>query len=58
MWIGTEGGLNKYDGYNFTVYQHDPYNPNSLSNNHVTDLYEDSDGMLWIATHGGGRQPL
>ncbi len=54
VWIGTEGGLNKYDGYNFTVYQHDPYNPNSLSNNHVTDLYEDSDGMLWIATHGGG----
>jgi PAS domain S-box-containing protein len=54
VWIGTEGGLNRYDGYEFTVYQYDPHNPNSLSDNHVTDLYEDSGGKLWVATHGGG----
>jgi PAS domain S-box-containing protein len=54
MWIGTEGGLNRYDGHEFTVYQYDPHNPNSLSDNHVTDLYEDADGKLWVATQGGG----
>ena len=30
MWFGTEEGLNKYDGYTFTVYKHDPEDPNSL----------------------------
>ena len=32
MWFGTNDGLNKYDGYNFTVYRHAPENPHSLSN--------------------------
>src|SRR5687767_9794141 len=32
MWFGTEDGLNKYDGYNFTVYKNDPAKKNSLSN--------------------------
>ena len=31
MWFGTEDGLNKYDGYKFTIYRHDSDNPNSLS---------------------------
>jgi signal transduction histidine kinase/ligand-binding sensor domain-containing protein/CheY-like chemotaxis protein len=54
MWIGTPAGLSRYDGYRFTTYKHDPDNPNSLSHNWVRDLYEDHDGMLWIATEGGG----
>jgi ligand-binding sensor domain-containing protein len=48
MWFGTEDGLNKYDGYNFTVYTNDPQNNTSLSNNNVTDIIEDNDGDLWI----------
>ncbi len=56
MWFGTEDGLNKYDGYNFTVYKHDALDSTSLSDNLVTSIYEDSASRntLWIGTMGGG----
>src|SRR5437899_1015692 len=54
MWFGTEDGLNKYDGYNFTVYKNDPKKNNSLSNNYINDIAEDNSGDLWIATSDGG----
>ncbi|MEO6327407.1 MAG: two-component regulator propeller domain-containing protein [Ginsengibacter sp.] len=54
MWFGTRDGLNKYDGYKFTVYKYDAENENSLSQNTVQDIIEDHDGNLWIATEGGG----
>jgi ligand-binding sensor domain-containing protein/signal transduction histidine kinase len=54
MWFGTQDGLNKYDGYNFTVYNSDPYNPNSLSDRWVSAIYEDRIGGLWIGTRLGG----
>jgi ligand-binding sensor domain-containing protein/signal transduction histidine kinase len=54
LWFGTNGGLNKYDGYQFTHYRHDPENPHSLSHNEIRALFEDQDGMLWIGTNGGG----
>ncbi len=53
MWFGTMDGLNKYDGYGFTVYKHDSQNDNSLSDNSITALYEDRFGMLWIGTRDG-----
>lgn len=46
IWIGTQDGLNRYDGYNFTVFEYNPENPNSLSNNTVLSLYEDRTGSL------------
>src|SRR5450631_1955620 len=54
MWFGTREGLNKYDGYTFTVYRADETNPNSLAHNTVQDIAEDADSNLWIATWGGG----
>lgn len=54
MWFGTRDGLNKYDGYGFTVYRNDPQNKNSLSHNTVEALAEDSQGNIWIGTNGGG----
>jgi len=54
MWFGTMDGLNKYDGYKFTVYRHDPDNPNSISSNVIWALHEDQDGVLWIGTTSGG----
>ena len=54
MWFGTEDGLNKYDGYTFTVYEHDPEDPNSLGSNWIQALLEDDSGALWIGTSDGG----
>ncbi|MBL7046636.1 MAG: PAS domain S-box protein [Candidatus Marinimicrobia bacterium] len=54
MWFGTQDGLNKYDGYNFTIYKYNPENPNSLSNNYIRTIYKDQMGTLWIGTRAGG----
>ncbi len=54
MWFGTQDGLNRYDGYNFTIYRHRAGDADSLSANYIWSLAEDQDGGLWIATDGGG----
>lgn len=54
MWFGTQEGLNRYDGYNFTVYQHHPEDPRSLAHDWVWTTYVDQSGQLWIGTDGGG----
>jgi signal transduction histidine kinase/DNA-binding response OmpR family regulator/streptogramin lyase len=54
MWFGTQDGLNRYDGYRFTVYRNDPLNARSLGSSYVLALFEDRDGVLWIGTRGGG----
>ncbi|HEY5406978.1 MAG TPA: two-component regulator propeller domain-containing protein [Ginsengibacter sp.] len=54
MWFGTRDGLNKYDGYKFTVYRNDPKDKSSISNNYIPDMMESRNGDLWIATWGGG----
>jgi ligand-binding sensor domain-containing protein/signal transduction histidine kinase len=54
MWFGTRDGLNKYDGYRFTVYKNDPQDKSSLSNNTIEALAEDGSGNIWVATWGGG----
>lgn len=54
LWFGTEDGLNRFDGYSFKVFQHDPGDPASLSHNWIWSLYEDRAGTLWVGTYGGG----
>ncbi len=54
MWFGTQAGLNRYDGYHFTVFAHDADDPDSLSHDFVRALYEDRDGFIWVGTDGGG----
>jgi ligand-binding sensor domain-containing protein/signal transduction histidine kinase len=54
MWIGTDDGLNKYDGYEFTIYRNDPKDKSSLSNSFIWSIVEDKKGNLWIGTQGGG----
>ena len=53
MWFGTNDGLNKYDGYGFTIYRHDQNNPDSIISNQIKSVFEDGEGNLWIATFGG-----
>jgi PAS domain S-box-containing protein len=54
MWFGTQDGLNKYDGYNFTVYKHDELDSHSLSDNWINSIYEDKLGTIWVGTDNGG----
>lgn len=54
LWFGTQDGLNKYDGYKFTVFKHNPADSLSISDNWITSLCEDHNGDIWIGTSGGG----
>ncbi|MHB1179728.1 MAG: ligand-binding sensor domain-containing protein, partial [Daejeonella sp.] len=55
MWFGTFYGLNKYDGYNFTVFKHDPNNPAHTMRGTVSRyIHEDKAGNLWVTSGGGG----
>jgi ligand-binding sensor domain-containing protein/signal transduction histidine kinase len=49
MWFGTQYGLNRYDGYKFKVFAHEPGHPNSLSGVYIYALFKDRSGFLWIA---------
>lgn len=53
MWFATRSGLNRYDGYKFVVYLHNPKDPSSLSDDGTSSLYEDKNGTLWIGTING-----
>lgn len=53
MWLGTEDGLNRYDGYRFTTYRPIPGDANSLSQNWITSLAIQSDDTLWVGTRNG-----
>jgi len=50
MWFGTQDGLNRYDGYRLTVFRHDPAKPNTLNDNFIVLLAEDTSGTLWVGT--------
>ena len=54
LWIGSQDGLNRYDGYTFEIFKHDPDNPDSISHNSILAMAEDQEGALWIGTWGGG----
>lgn len=54
MWFGTNDGLNKYDGYKFTIYRNERRDHKSLTANFIKDLAQSHNGDVWIATYGGG----
>jgi ligand-binding sensor domain-containing protein/signal transduction histidine kinase len=53
IWLGTDEGLNRYDGYNFKVYKYHPSDSACLSNNKIIKIFEDSHKNLWIGTTEG-----
>ncbi|MGH1365576.1 MAG: sensor histidine kinase [Calditrichia bacterium] len=53
LWFATPDGLNRYDGYEFTRFRHDPEDEHSLPANSINKLYVDAEGVLWIATFSG-----
>ncbi|MBS1635287.1 MAG: SpoIIE family protein phosphatase [Bacteroidetes bacterium] len=54
VWIGTQDGLNRYDGYHFKTFKNNPHAQNSISSNDINCIYEDKSGVLYIGTKNGG----
>ena len=53
IWIGTQNGLNRFNGESFDVYSYNPADSFSISNNWIYAIAEDSGGNLWVGTKGG-----
>ncbi|NQU51563.1 MAG: hypothetical protein HQ522_03385, partial [Bacteroidetes bacterium] len=53
VWLGTQNGLNRFNGETFDVYSFNPLDSNSISNNWIYAISEDFEGNLWIGTKGG-----
>ena len=53
LWVGTEDGLNRFDGYQFKVFKNMPYNNDSLSSNQIKSLYKDKNNNIWVGTSNG-----
>ena len=54
LWIGTQNGLNRYDGKNIKIFRTESDDSTTISSNWINTLYEDSNGNLWIGTRSGG----
>jgi signal transduction histidine kinase/ligand-binding sensor domain-containing protein/DNA-binding response OmpR family regulator len=53
MWFGTMSGLNRFDGYTFRVFRHNPEDSLSINDNYIISITEDQKGNLWINTRNG-----
>jgi len=56
LWVATKEGLNRYDGYRFVSYRHDPRDPASLPDDQVQVVFEDRSGTLWVVTASGASR--
>src|SRR5579883_2806375 len=50
LWIGTDNGLKRYDGYRVRDYGHDPKDPNGPAGNYIIALFKDRAGKIWVAS--------
>jgi len=53
IWIATDNGLARYDGHSMKVFNHNPEDPFSLSDNMVLTIFESHDSLLWVGTNNG-----
>ena len=53
IWIGSQGGLNRWDGYEMRTYKTQPFDSTSISDLTVLAVDDDKDGVLWVGTGNG-----
>ncbi len=53
LWISTENGLNRFDGYEMVVFRHVPDDEGSLNSNDIRTVFEDKQGDIWVGTAQG-----
>ena len=58
LWVGTETGLDRYDGHTFVHFRHDPDDKTTLSSSFAAALAQTRDGAIWVGTYGGGLNRL
>ncbi|MGH8175446.1 MAG: two-component regulator propeller domain-containing protein [Steroidobacter sp.] len=54
LWLATESGLDRYDGYSIRAYRRERGNEHGLASDYIWTIAEDARGDLWLATVGGG----
>ena len=54
IWVGSEFGLTRYDGREFSTYYHKVNDSTSLGENSIKDITEDNDGAIWLAIGASG----
>lgn len=54
LWLATQNGLARFDGYDLRVFRHDAADPQSLPNDYIRTVAFDDNGVLWVGTNGGG----
>ena len=53
LWLGTQDGLNSFNGRDFKIYRYNPADTNSLSDHFILSITEDANGMIWVGTGSG-----
>lgn len=53
LWFGTKDGLNRYDGYRFKTFRHNPDDAKSIGNNFIRSIFVADDGLIWVGTDAG-----
>ncbi|MFK8045725.1 MAG: adenylate/guanylate cyclase domain-containing protein [Crocinitomicaceae bacterium] len=53
IWLSTQDGLNRFNGYKFQVYKNQLNDSTTLPNNYIHSLYQDKKGQIWFGTNRG-----
>lgn len=54
IWVATQDGLNRFDGYSFKVFKNNPADSTTVANSYISTLYQDRQDRMWVGTAGGG----